>query len=322
MNQTLSDQCRPDLVSTCTGGKSGLSRSPSSAQERSATAPIPSVIGRHYVTEARLGIGGYGDVLLAKGPCPDGVERWVAIKCLHPLMRQNPTAVARLQREAMLLRSLHHPGVPQIYDWLPSEFAIVLQLARGAHLSGVLDGSYSDRPSILRAVFVALLDILCYLHHLGICHRDVKPSNILVDWTVSGAPTVTLLDLGLAARLGANRKTATLENSLTHSGIPLGSPRYMSPEQCRGRGVTQPTDVYAVGVMLYEAVCGHHPYEAQTAVGFLSAHLTAAPRKVSAKGRGGSPLLEVALAALAKEPERRPCASQLRAALLSQSDDS
>jgi serine/threonine protein kinase len=322
MNQTLSDQCSPDLVRTFTEGKSGLNSSPLSAQDRDTTAPIPCVIGRRYVTKARLGIGGYGDVLLAQGPCPDGVERWVAIKSLLLRMRHNPTAVARLQREAMLLRTLHHSGVPQIYDWLPSEFAIVLQIAKGEHLSGILDGSYGDRPSVLRAVFVALLDILCYLHDLGVCHRDVKPSNILADLTIGGAPRVTLLDFGLAARLGTNRKMAASEKPLTQSGVPIGSPRYMSPEQCRGRGVTLSSDVYSVGVMLYEAVCGHHPYQAQTAVGFLSAHLTAEPRVVLPTSRGGSSILQVALAALAKEPADRPTARVLRSALLSQRDDS
>ena len=85
------------------------------------------VFGGRYRAASRIGAGGFADVLLAHGRCPDNVERFVAVKSLHMRLRQNPAAVQRLQREASLLRALRHPGLPQIYDWLPSEFAVVME---------------------------------------------------------------------------------------------------------------------------------------------------------------------------------------------------
>lgn len=305
----------PDTTMTLDDGASQSPSVDALTPGHAEDGSFPFVIGGRYLATARLGAGGFSEVLLAHGRCPDEVERWVALKRLHRPMRQARTAVARLQREAKLLRKLNHPGLPRLFDALPSEYAVVLERAPGEHLSRMLDGSFCERLSTIRAVFLGLLDVLSYLHAHGVCHRDLKPSNILVDWESELPPHVTLLDLGLAASIESESPRTKSGGSITRSGIPIGSPRYMSPEQCKGRQICRESDVYSVGVMLYEALCGRHPFPRPTARDYLLAHSLAEPQPASFPCREKTALLELALHALAKEPSQRPTLSALRAGL-------
>lgn len=294
---------------------------PGATPKRRIEDPLHRVFGGRYQVREQLGQGGFSEVFRAEGICPDGVARSVAIKCLRQSMRHEPTPVARLHREAKLLRRLSHPGLPRLFDWLPAEYAIVMERVPGQSLSVLFDGSYARELSTVRVVFTELLGILSYLHAQQVSHRDVKPANVLLRWPPQGALRVTLLDLGLASRPRAVLSQPLRSGSLTGSGIPIGSPRYMSPEHCRGRDVGPAADLYAVGVMLYEALCGRHPFAASSAVDFMAAHLSALPASVPVVTLEHSALLNLALWALAKEPLDRPTAEELRDALSASKSD-
>lgn len=313
MTQPVDDPSFPARVETLSDATGEPETTPSPKEVTRSESVFNRVLGGRYRAVSRIGSGGFADVLLAHGRCPDNVERFVAVKSLHVRLRQNPVAVQRLQREVSLLHALRHPGLPQIYDWLPAEFAVVMERVVGEPLTVLIEGPSQTQWLVIREVFAALLDVLSYLHQHQICHRDVKPSNILLSWMPDGKPKVSLLDLGLATRL--RESSARESRKLTRSGIPIGSPRYMSPEQCRGDRVALASDVYSVGVILYEAICGHHPYPAQTTSEFLAAHQRQEPQPLSFADPEKKSLIDLAFSALAKEASARPTVDDLLSAL-------
>lgn len=203
-----------------------------------------------YRIERRLGHGAMGIVFLAKDQL---LFRDVALKKLTQGLNQNQNIVTRFQQEARALAQLSHPNIVQIYDFVQEEnqYWIAMEYVEGKDLGSLIEdsGKYPMADSLRICIQVA--EAMDYAHHRGVIHRDFKPSNVLI--TIDGEPKV--MDFGLAKL--SHSSIATMEGSL------LGSPAFMSPEQARGETADARSDIYAMGVTLYQLITGRLPFEGE-----------------------------------------------------------
>ena len=222
-----------------------------------------AMIGKYELRE-RLGRGGAAEVYKAYNPL---LERVVAIKVLHAHLAEAPDFTSRFLREARLVAQLRHPNIVQVFDFdLDGERPyMVMEYVPGASLKQRLDDCFMREERLPLAevvrIFKALLEAVGYAHAQGMLHRDLKPANILLD--AAGRPVLT--DFGIARLLSADRLTA--------SGIAVGTPAYMSPEQGLGYDADERSDLYALGIVLFECLTGSVPFEADTAVALLLKHI-------------------------------------------------
>ncbi|HYO99448.1 MAG TPA: serine/threonine-protein kinase, partial [Pyrinomonadaceae bacterium] len=218
---------------------------------------IPRVIANRFRIECEIGRGGMGTVYLATHL---GLERPVAIKVLKAEFAADPEVAERFMREARTMARLRHKRAAMIFDAgsLPDGRPfIVMEHVEGATLADAL--AREGRFSAERAVRIAceICDVLAEAHALGIVHRDLKPSNIMLN-----ERGVSVLDFGIAKVLTASADV-TKTHATTESGLIIGTPRYMSPEQCLGQPVGPASDLYSVGVIVYEMLTGQPPFTDQ-----------------------------------------------------------
>lgn len=255
-----------------------------------------------------LGEGGVGSVYLAKHRA---METYVAIKFLNPRLRGDPESIERFKREVDVLKRSAHPNIGVIHDCdLTGENPfIVMEFLEGQILKEVLDETPGRRlhPQRVRRIFIQILSALGTVHDRGVIHRDLKPENIFVLQLGGGRgnrDVVKLIDFGIGKV--RTDDTATKPN-LTQVGLVVGTPFYMSPEQCRGeKDVDGRTDLYAVGAMLYECVTGQLLFNKPTLAEIMVAHLNehpAAPQMINPSI--SSELETVIFRALAKKAELR-----------------
>jgi len=216
-----------------------------------------------------LGSGGMGFVYLAEQV---GLGRRVAVKMLYAERTREESAVKRFSREARTLAKLDHPGIVRVVDYGESGGAIpyiVMELVQGPALSDVLDAT--ERLHVTHAVglCIEIADALRAAHLQGITHRDLKPGNIHLDER-GGRIAARILDFGLA-RL--DERVSDSVSKLTRAGTVAGTPEYMAPEQIRGEETDGRTDLYALGVLLFEVLTGDVPFLGSTAQAVLAAHL-------------------------------------------------
>jgi tRNA A-37 threonylcarbamoyl transferase component Bud32 len=262
---------------------------------------IPQVIANRFRVECEIGRGGMGTVYRATHL---GLDRPVAVKVLKKEIAADPEVAERFMREARTMAKLRHPRAAMIFDAgkLPDGRPfIVMEHVDGATLADVLarDGRFAPE----RAVRVAaeICDVLTEAHRLGIVHRDLKPSNIMLN-----ERGVCVLDFGIAKVL-ANSADATKTHATTESGLIIGTPRYMSPEQCTGQSVGPASDLYSVGVLVYEMLAGSPPFtdQLQSAV-LVKQATTPPPPLVSRRADVPRRLALVVHGLLAKSPADRP----------------
>jgi serine/threonine protein kinase/tetratricopeptide (TPR) repeat protein len=271
------------------------------AQTLSADSGVPSRIG-HYAISRRIGAGGMGVVYQA---FDDRLQRTIALKTVLGV-EQDETARKRFWREARAAASVNHPNVCQIYDVGEEggHLFITMELLEGVPLTEHLA---RGPRGVDEAVAVALdiLAALAAIHARGIVHRDLKPSNVFV--TRHG---VKLLDFGLA-RPEVDR-TGDAAAGLTRSGVVLGTPRYMAPEQVTGDPVDARTDLFAVGAILFELLAGRPAFMGRTILDVINATLTENPPALT-----GSPTIaavdRVIRRALTKSPAGRPASADVMA---------
>ena len=235
---------------------------------------MKELVGRQlgqYQIEAILGKGAMATVFRAYQP---SLERFVAIKVLPPsFAAENPTFITRFQREAKAIARLYHPNILPVYDFgIDQDYSyIVMRLVDGARSLSQLTPSSLPQEQIIDLIS-QVASALAYAHAQGVIHRDVKPSNVLFD-----AGWALLSDFGLV-------KVHEVAPQLTEVGKGIGTPAYMSPEQAQGGAVDQRTDIYALGVILYEMLTGVLPHDAPTALGILLKRTTQpplSPRKIN-----------------------------------------
>ncbi len=258
-----------------------------------STDPLISTTLGNYEIVSRIGKGGMATVYRARQV---NMQRDVAIKIISADLAEDPQFMARFEREAQVIANLQHPRILPVHDFgHEGEIAyLVMRLIEGESLyTRLRRGSLPLRQASKYVDQVS--EALDYAHSQGVIHRDLKPNNVLIDeWD-----NLYLMDFGLAKIVAASQ-------SLTQTGAVLGTPAYMAPEQWRGEPVDARTDVYALGVILYEMVVGHTPFESDTPFTLMYKHCNDAPPSP----RDTSPELPeavegVILKALAKQPEQR-----------------
>ena len=261
------------------------------------TRPLPAAHGR-YRLEKSLGSGSSATVWRARDT---KTGRKVAIKQFHPHLVGDAAARDRIEREALAARSLSHPNIVSAIDTISSdqEVALVFPFVGGTSLAQRLEGGKSLTAREAAAIASDIASALAVAHEARLVHRDVKPANILIG----DDKRARLLDFGISHTLAADIEAA---HELTGPGMTIGTLPYMAPEQLTGEATTPATDVYALGVVLYEMLAGARPFQASSPVA-LAAEQRVPPARID-----GQPaeLIDQVLEALAFEPAARPSASQ------------
>ncbi|WP_051549308.1 serine/threonine-protein kinase [Nocardioides sp. URHA0032] len=215
---------------------------------------------RRYRLDARIATGGMGEVWRATDT---NLGREVAVKVLKNEYADDPSFRARFEVEAQHAGSLHHPNIATVYDYGSGGGRpfLVMELVDGQPLSAVLRPDTPMDPDAVRELLTQAADGLGAAHAAGIVHRDVKPANLLV----TPDRRVKVTDFGIAR--------AAEGLGLTQTGEVMGTPQYLSPEQAQGQTATPASDVYSLGVVAFECLAGHRPFQADTAVATALAHL-------------------------------------------------
>jgi len=260
---------------------------------------VGSVLAGQFRILARLGAGGMGELYLAD---QFAVDRKVAIKIIHSGLAQlHPSMLERFKREARSLAQLSHPNVVHLYAFGETEQGhpfLAMEFVPGDTLDTVL----AKRPmSIERALTIALqiAHALSETHRRDVVHRDLKPANIMLKPAADGRDIVKLVDFGIAKAIDESGK-------LTQPGALFGTPQYMPPEQARGLTVDGRSDIYALGLVLYEMLAGSGPFPAKTPYDFIAQHLSARPEPPSRKRRHLPARVDaLVLRCLEKAPEDR-----------------
>ncbi len=279
--------------------------------------PIDPLVGRvlddKYRLDEQLGEGGMGMVYRATHLL---IDRPVAVKVLNTRFVEDEAARARFRREARAAGSLQHPNVAAVTDFGQTSDGlvyIVMELLEGRSLRDVL---MLEAPlDVARAVSLMLqvAAAVAAAHEGGIIHRDLKPGNIFIAQRRSSPPVVKVLDFGIA-KLAADAVEDAETHALTQTGVMIGTPRYMSPEQCDGAKLSPAADVYSLGIILYEMLTGVTPFNGTTPIAVAVQHSSKPPRRPRELRPAIPAALEaVVLRALAKNPEERPAdASEFR----------
>ncbi|HYQ78939.1 MAG TPA: PASTA domain-containing protein, partial [Solirubrobacterales bacterium] len=249
-----------------------------------------SVVDNRYRVLRRLGSGGMADVWLAED---SHLQRQVALKVLHRRFLQDQEFVGRFQREAEHAAGLQHPNIVGVYDRGSDGEVnyIAMRYVEGPTLKELIDRGLSPDQAV--ALVRQVLEGARFAHRNGIVHRDLKPQNVIVD----GEGKAVVTDFGIA-RAGVSE--------ITQTGSVMGTPQYLSPEQAQGFEVTPVSDLYSIGVILYEALTRRVPFEADSAVAIAMKQVAETPQRPSSINPQVSPALDaVVMRALEKEPGQR-----------------
>jgi eukaryotic-like serine/threonine-protein kinase len=271
-----------------------------------------TIVDDRYKILSRLGAGGMADVFLAED---EQLGRKVALKLLYQRFAEDPGFVERFRREAQAAAGLQHPNVVSVYDRgaYDGTYYIAMEYLPGRSLKQLIRAEAPLDP--IRAIDITLqiLKAARFAHRRGVIHRDLKPHNVIVD----DADNAKVTDFGIA-RAGAS--------DMTETGSIMGTAQYLSPEQAQGHAVSAGSDLYSIGVVLYEMLTGRVPFDAESAVTIALKHVSEAPPPMSVFNPDVPPELEqVVMWALNKNPVDRPANAdqfitaleQARTALLS-----
>jgi Tol biopolymer transport system component len=275
------------------------------------------MVGRtllHYRILRRLGGGGMGEVYAAMD---ERLQRQVALKVLPPDMAADPDRLQRFQREARAVAALNHPHVVTLYSVEEDDGVhfLTMELVEGSTLAEVIPANGLPLEKLL-TLAAPLVEAVAFAHEHGIIHRDLKPSNVMLG----GDGRLKVLDFGLAklrADTLPDETTHLPTQTLTRRHVVVGTAAYMSPEQAEGRSIDRRTDIFSLGIMLYEMACGQRPFTGESDLSLISSILKDTPAPPSLVRRDLPPALDrIVMKALAKDPARRyQRAADLRADL-------
>ncbi len=280
---------------------------PNDGQTLRAASPasdlVDQVIADRYHVTRKLGEGGMGQVYLAEHV---KMGRRSAIKVMNPSMVHDPDAVARFNREAANASRITHPNVAAIYDFGETSDGLIylaMEFVEGEPLTDLLKRDESLPTGRAVQIFAQVADALQAAHDLGIVHRDLKPDNIMLARGRNGTDVVKVVDFGIAKAIGGDDS-----QKVTKTGLVVGTPEFMSPEQLAGDKVDGRSDIYSLALVLYKMLTGKLPFEASTIQETMIKRLTddpltlAAARPTITYPAGLQATLDVALA---RDPTER-----------------
>jgi serine/threonine-protein kinase len=281
---------------------------------REEVMPPGTLVASRYRLERSLGSGAMGIVYAARATSDD---RPLALKVIHGEHTNDPTMIARFKREGRLIAGIRHPNVVEVFelDEADGTWFIAMELLDGTNLGDALGqkGVYQldEAIPLLRGV----LDALEVAHEQQIVHRDIRPENIFLVDRGAGPPHVKVLDFGVAKVVGSSA-----QDQLTRSGMVLGTPEFMSPEQAVGSSVDHRSDLYSVGCVAYAMLCGRPPFVDNWPMRVImkqafEPHVP--PSRLRANLPCAAAIDEVMARALDKKPENRyQTAGEMRAAVM------
>lgn len=256
-----------------------------------------------YVVEDKLGEGAFGKVYRGRQPL---IGKAVAIKLLSRKFSADPEMVSRFVAEARAVNQIAHRNIIDIFSFghLPDgRLYFVMELLQGRTLDQVLRARGSLSVAEALPILRGLARALDAAHAQGIAHRDLKPANVFITTDDDGQPYPKLLDFGIAKLVRPDANTM----HKTRTGAPMGTPYYMSPEQCRGEAIETRTDAYSFGVMIFQLLTGRLPFSGDSYVEILFKHMTLEPPAPSSVSAAVPPELDgIVLGLMAKTPEARP----------------
>ncbi len=295
----------------CQGRFEGATFCPKDGSRLDTDADAGQLLGGRYRLIRRVGEGAMGVVFEAEHV---HIHRKVAVKLLQRRLAENGEAVERMRREAQAMSSLGHPNIVDCSDFGRSDDGqvyLVMEWLEGENLEDRLDGGGVDLETALEIAVQACAG-LAEAHTQGVVHRDLKPANLFLTRDRVGALRVKILDFGIA-KLGADQA------QLTSTGVVIGTPNYMAPEQALGEKVDIRADIYALGIILYEMLAGVVPFQGETALAVLHQHtarMAAVPSAVAPERRISRDLDTITMTCMAKDPlERYQTAAELGAAI-------
>ena len=252
------------------------------------------VYNGRYELHRRIARGGMADVFLARDQL---LDRPVALKILFPEFATDPNFVERFRREAQAAANLSHPNIVSVYDWGEEEstYFIVMEYVEGRSLAQIVRDDGPLLPDRAADVATDIAAALGFAHRNGVIHRDVKPGNVLI----SPLGQVKVTDFGIA-------RAVTTQDNLTQTGTVMGTATYFSPEQARGETVDPRSDVYSLGVVLYELLVGEPPFTGDNPVSVAYKHVQETAERPTRRNPQIPAALEaVTMKALAKNPANR-----------------
>ena len=282
---------------------------------------IGRTIGGKFVIESLIGTGAMGSVYLARH---SSLDARVAVKVMHEEMAKDQTFAERFLREARAASRLDHPNVIRVRDYGTEPDGLhylVMEYVDGVDLGQLVTREFPMSDARIVDVLSQVLSATAAAHAVGIVHRDLKPENVMVsprfDDDGRKHEVVKVCDFGIAQTSEIPRMGPESPRALTLSGVLLGTPQYMSPEQCRGEQLDARSDLYSVGVMLYELLAGKAPFLAENFIDIVVKHVSEDPVPPSVSNPNVLPALEqVCMRALRKRREERfATAREMRAAL-------
>jgi serine/threonine-protein kinase len=262
------------------------------------------VAGGRYQIVSVLGQGGMGTVYRA---LQKPLDRMVVLKLIHPELTRDAGAVGRFQREMKVTVAIEHPNTVRVYDFgeIDGQPFLAMEHLDGRSVRAVLDAEGAFAPARLASVGIGVANALGAAHAAGIVHRDLKPENVMLVDAYGQPDFVKVLDFGIA------RPPEGEVGFKTATGVLLGTPAYMSPEQCSGAAVDGRSDLYALGVMLYEMATGRPPFVGNSFTALLIAHTSAAPPPLAGRARDlPVPIEQLITRLLAKSPDDRPATAE------------
>ncbi|MDD5448253.1 MAG: Stk1 family PASTA domain-containing Ser/Thr kinase [Actinomycetota bacterium] len=251
------------------------------------------IINGRYVLGDLIGAGGMADVYRATDNL---LGRTVAVKILHPQYAKDPVFVERFKREAQAAANLNHPNVVSVYDWgIEGDTSfLVMEYIQGKTLKDIIIENGPLLPERAIEIAIAICSALEAAHKQGIVHRDIKPQNV----TVTRSNQIKVTDFGIARAVG--------DSAMTQTGTIMGTAQYISPEQAQGQSADPRSDLYSLGIVLYEMLTGRVPFDGETPVAIAYKHVREDPLPPSMLNPDIPPELEaVVMKALAKNPDNR-----------------
>lgn len=307
----------PD-VKFCPEDQSALQADATIAESAPTDPLLGHTLDDKYFLEDRLGIGGMGTVYRARHLL---IDRPVAVKVLNQRFVEDEAARTRFRREARAAGRLQHPNAVTVTDFGESRDGyvyLVMELLEGRNLRDVLAKEAPLDAARAVSLMLQISAAVAAAHEAGIIHRDLKPANIFIVQRADVPAVVKVLDFGIAKLAAESYEDDDDPNPLTQIGAMIGTPRYMSPEQCNGAELTPAADVYSLGIILYEMLTGAVPFSGTSPLAIAMRHTSEAPR--SPRDFVSSipvPLEQVVLHTLEKPPEERPSnAAEFREELL------